>query len=287
MPIRDFIYLDIERVRSFYAQLSKGLTTERTIEKGAEVGLEASVEGNVIFAKGQANADYRYIRSNTETSSLHDYIMEEFLEKLKHERLIVELPHQDFNWQQEAFKDGMFILVRGTIKILDYKYIVSSLDNLPKLMKLVSRIVSTTQPQQASNMGDIEKQLKGMPINDIAKFIEQNMQDTLRVKVYPRHDTPNQHFLASADDSFFRYSTVSLINMYGHVIDANWSCLLQVNRGNQHQLAEKAPTPAVDGIDLESALETVADYLTNINKAMQGVKFPTVAATPIAIFREI
>lgn len=287
MTIRDFIYLDIERVRSFYAQLSKGLPTERTVEKVAEVGLDASVEGNVLFAKGQANTDYRYLRSNTETSSLHDYILEEFMKKLKKNRLLVELPDKKFQWEQTAFQDGMFVLVKGTIKILDYKYVVSSLDNLPKLVKLVGRIVSSTQPQQSSNMSEIEKQLKGMPIGDIAKFIDQNMPDALRVKVYPRHDTPDQHFLATAESTFFRYSTVSLINMYGHVIDANWVCLLQVNRGSQHQLAENARTQPVDGVNIEAALETLADYLTNINKATQGVKFPTIAATPIAIFREI
>lgn len=287
MTIRDFIYLDIERVRSFYAQLSKGLPTERTVEKGAEVGLDASVEGNVLFAKGKANTDYRYVRSNTETSSLHDYIMEEFIEQLKQNHLLVELPDEAFQWKQMAFRDGMFVLVKGVIKILDYKYVVSSLDNLPKLMKLVNRIVSSTQTQQTSNMSEIEKQLKGMPISDIAKFIDQNMPDDLRVKVYPRNDTPNQHFLATAEATFFRYNTVSLINMYGHVIDANWICLLQVNRGNQHPLAENAPIQPVDGINIEAALETLADYLTNINKATQGVKFPVIAATPIAIFREI
>lgn len=287
MTIRDFIYLDIERVRSFYAQLSKGLTTERTVEKTIETGGDASVEGSVLFAKGKGQIDYRYGRSNTETSSLHDYIMEEFLDALKQARLLTQILDDKFNWKETAFQDGMFVLVKGTIKILDYKYVVSSLDNLPKLMKLISRIVSSTQPQQSSNMSEIEKQLKGMPIGDVAKFIDQNMLDALRVKVYPRHDTPDQHFLATAEAPFFRYSTVSLINMYGHVIDANWACLLQVNRGSQHQLAEKVPTQPVDGVNIEVVLETLADYLTNINKATQGVKFPTVAATPIAIFREI
>lgn len=288
VPIRDFIYLDIERVRSFYAQLSKGLPTEHKVEKGAEVGLDSSIEGNVIFAKGQASADYRYIRSSSETSSLHDYIMEAFLEKLKNARRLIELPDSNFVWEQHEFQDGMLILAKGIIKILDHKYTVALLDNLPKLADSVNRIAGVSQQNKGANKNAITNALKGKPVKELAEFIDQNMRDALRLKVYLRHDTPSQHFLATANNSFFRYDPVSLITMYGPVIDADWLCLLQINRGNQHQLTattipEFPPLPT----QFELMLEALADHLSNITKTLQGVEFPAVAATPIAIFREI
>ncbi|MEL6269920.1 MAG: hypothetical protein AAFR22_08905, partial [Chloroflexota bacterium] len=98
-------------------------------------------------------------------------------------------------------------------------------------------------------------------------------------------DNTDRNFLASADSSFFRYSSISLIGMYGYVIDAGWTALLQINRGSAHETSKF--TSGNTGVNIESVLETMADNMAGISGAFQGVKFPEVAATPVAIFREI
>lgn len=288
LHIRDFMYLDIERVRSFFAQISEGLPTERVIEKARERGVATKGSlGVPIVAQGEAEADYRYVRSNTETSSLHDYILEEFLEKLQRAKMIYDLPDQDFDWTTDAFSDGQFFLVKGTLKILDYKYIVNALDNFPKLAKFVARISSLNKSGANPEINKMEKEIRDLPIRDMARFTEENMQDTLRIKVYPDQDKVDQHFVMSANEAFFRSNTVSLINMYGHTINANWSCLLQANLGNDQVLTRPSENLSNPSMGLESAIETIADYFAQMNAMMQGVGFPAVAATPIAIFRDI
>lgn len=284
--LRDFIYMDIERVRSFYAQLSKGLPTERTVEKTKETGDVASVEGNVLFAKGKGQIDYRYGRSNSETSSLHDYIMEEFLDALRQADLLTEMLDNKFDWKETAFRDGMFVLVKGKVKILDYKYIAATLDRLPKMAKSVSKIVQSQPAQSNANVSQVAE-INKMPIKEISQFIEQNMEDALRIKIHPYGFSQGQVFIATAEATNFRYNTASLINMYGHMIDANWSCLLQINIGRETPMLSMTPFQSSDGGSFEGILESFVDQLTILNKALQGLKFPAVSATPITIFRDI
>jgi hypothetical protein len=81
--LRDFIYLDVERVRSFIAQLNEGLPSERSQKSEHQGGIKGSAEGSLPFiAKAVGEADYHYLRSHSELevymttflkSSLRDY----------------------------------------------------------------------------------------------------------------------------------------------------------------------------------------------------------------------
>lgn len=285
MTIRDFIYLDIERVRSFYAQLSKGLPTERTVEKTKETGGDASVEGNMFFTKGKGQIDYRYGRANTETFSLHDYIMEEFLDSLKQADILTQTFDNKFTWEKDIFRDGMFILTKGKVKIIDYKYIAATLDRVPKMAKSVNKIAQKPA-QNNPSIDHLDAMSKNPVLKEVSQFIEQNMEDSLRIKIYPYDFSEDEVFIATANAINFRYNTVSIINMYGHIVDADWLSLLQVNMGRDNLLV-MPPITQTTGKSLEEILESFIDGLTGLNKALQGLKFPSISATPIAIFREI
>lgn len=111
--IRDFIYLDIERVRSFVAQTSGGLPSERTHQAQHQVGGEGQVEGGLPFiAKATGSTDYHYLRSQSETKSLHDHIFEELYHKLQAEKHITDLsPTDETIWTESFFRDSTFVLV--------------------------------------------------------------------------------------------------------------------------------------------------------------------------------
>ena len=84
LELRDFIYLDVERVRSLVAQNQGGLLSERTHETEHDMGTSAGGEGGVPFlAKVQGEVNYHYLRSQSETRSLHDYLFSEFYSMLE------------------------------------------------------------------------------------------------------------------------------------------------------------------------------------------------------------
>src|SRR6202171_6012120 len=77
--VRDFIFLDIERIRSFVAQGGGGVPTERSGGHEHQTGGQASAEGGLPFglAHIQGQTDYHYVRSATETKSVQDAIFNE------------------------------------------------------------------------------------------------------------------------------------------------------------------------------------------------------------------
>jgi hypothetical protein len=100
MLLRDFIYLDTERVRSFSAQLLEGVPDSATREAAHEVGADATAEAGLFSViRGQGGVDYRYHRSASETRSLHHHVytlMEEALDKAAFITPI-DVPHQTDN----------------------------------------------------------------------------------------------------------------------------------------------------------------------------------------------
>lgn len=258
--IRDFIYLDVERVRSFVAQTSGGLTSERTHQNQHQVGGEGQVEGGIpLIAKATGSTDYHYLRSHSET------------------------------------------------KIVDYQSTMATLQGLPTLLDVVGKITSiqketATQPNQNRQKGQgqtkvsansqpnnpelqqLKNQMKYMPLKEVASFVNQMYGDVIRIKVFPFQNALEKVFVGSADRSLFRYSPTSLANLYGSVIDADWISILQVNKGVHHEPGQMVSTT---GNDMEDGLEQMADYFSSLATIAQGVKYPAVAVTPIAIYREI
>lgn len=280
--IRDFIYLDIERVRSFYAQLTGSLPLEQTRGKESQVGAQGSVEGNVLIAKSSGNLDFRLHRLDSETSSLHDQIFQLFLGEIEKGNQLTVLPSPDFLWDESSFQDGKFILVNGAIKVLDYKHIASSIKNVMELGKLIDQI-----NRKNSTKSTVVKDLKKSNVEEVQKFVENIIQDSLRLRIYPNVSMQDQVFVASAEEMFFRRNTSSLNHEYGPVIDANWKTLLQVNLGNHHSSPESSEEQNLGLGKIEAAMELVVGTLVNLTEEIQGVQFPGIAATPIAVYREI
>ena len=304
--IRDFIYLDIERVRSFYAQLVGGLPTERSVQSVNEHGVDGSAEVKTPLFGAKIGADNRYHRSSMETKSLHDQIMVEFMDGLEENNLLHKFSI-DFLWERNSFNDGMFILVSGPIRIIDYKLLASEIDRLSHLAKTIdslgimnkddddgSSIQGNRQQRRKAQRenrnrseGSLQKKMEDASAPQIASFLEHHMRDTMRILVFPTPDLPKNHFVATAIMSAFRFNTVALQGQYGHTIDADWKCLLQVNKGARGEMIIQSDESHNEAGGIETALESVIDGLSTINTLKQGIEFPRVAATPIAIYREI
>ncbi|MCY4009532.1 MAG: hypothetical protein OXF22_07260 [Anaerolineaceae bacterium] len=289
--LHDYIYLDIERVRSYYAQLSKGLSEGRIQREETEGAGEASAGLSIPLTpiKAEGSLDFRYRRSSEETFSLHDYIVEDFLKLLREKKLLTDLSEHPFDWKPCSFQDGMFILAHGAIRIIDYKYIVSTLENLPEIEKLINKISRGNQQNRSGQQGSNQRpNLDGGQVKKIVEFIDKSIQDTFRLKIYPGCRIPEQHFTASADPNLFRINPDALTNSYGSIINANWLCLLLVNQGSENTHAVNHGSQIEDGkFNLESALEVLTGHLSTFTDMLQGVEFPAIAAVPVAIYREI
>lgn len=302
--------MDVERIRSFVAQASGGLTSERTNQAQHQVGGEGQVEGGLPFiAKASGSTDYHYLKSQSETKSLHDHIFEEFYSILKAGKRLTDLSDIDETaWEESSFKDSSFIIARGLMKIVDYQSMIATMQNLPTLLETTGKLSalasgtnlqpnipssprtkgnpkgSTNQQPQAAELQQLKTQIRNLPIKEFNSFVNQMYGDLVRIKVFPLQNSPEKLFVGTADRALFRYSPSALVNLYGSVIDAAWVSVLQVNKGIYH---EPGLVVSKTGNDIEDSLEQIADIFSNLASMTQGVKFPAVAVTPIAIYRKI
>lgn len=300
--IRDFIYLDTERVRSFSAQLFGGLTSERTLSGEHSIGGEGKVSGKVpLIFDASGAVDYHYLKSQSETKSLHDQLFAEFFDRLMAEHKIGNLSEVDErDWSESLFRDGAFYFVRCPLKIVDYKTNVALFEALPEMQNMINKITGlqvpgapasrqvkgasktagqSVQQVQQQQLQQMRPQLKAM-----AGLMTQFYGDLIRIKVFPFRSSPDRVLIGSADRVSFRYPPGSLTNLYGATIDADWTCVVQVNKGISHAAGTLVSS---SGNQLEDTFELLVDQFATLSSITQGITFPAVAVTPVAIYRDI
>jgi hypothetical protein len=301
MLLRDFIYLDTERVRSFSAQLLEGVPDTATREAAHEVGAEATVEAGLLkVVRGQGGADYRYHRSASETRSLHHHVyslMEEALEKAGFITTIDESFNFD-DWTADSFTDGQFVRAHGAVRLIDYKRVTAQMQAMPKMMKSLqtvelANIKDKTQAgqidaaeagRQRRELNRTSSELKALPISDITALGTQLYGgEEIRIKVRPS-GAPDGHILVgSAPYNGFAENPDSLSAKYGSEIDADWVTLAQVVAPGKQ--AEPALMPT--GNQLEDAFEEIYLTLNELSQIASSAVFPAIAMTPISIYRQM
>lgn len=220
---------------------------------------------------------------------------------------IIDFSHIDeAKWVESSFNDSNFIVTKGIVKIVDYQSMIATLQNLPTLVDIVAKVVTysagtdTQQniPQtskksdnpkggsnaQSAEVQQVKNQLRNMPIKEMGNFITQTYGDAIKVKIFPFQNNQEKLFVGTAERALFRYSPPALVNLYGSVIDAGWISILQINKGIYHEPGQML---SKTGNDMEDGFEQLADIFSGLAKVTQGIKFPAVAVTPIAIYREI
>lgn len=211
--LKDFIYLDTDRVRSFVAQLYEGVpeafgaTTGHEKAGKGEAAIEVpllgklGIEGNILYQKG-----------SSETRSAHHYLYNLFEQKIKEFGKLREItdsfPREQ--WQADEFKDGTFLLVQCRIQIIDYRAVVNTFEIIPRIAELSSIFNKQSLRQQLEegkiDQREYDKQLKlhevptiiRKDIPKIGEMVEKLYSGTSRVKAYPFLDEERYYFVGNA-----------------------------------------------------------------------------------------
>jgi hypothetical protein len=296
--LRDFVYLDWERVRSLAAQLFRGVPQDATAERGSEVAAEGRLEGGVFgLLKGQAGADYRYFRTENETRSFHHYVYSLVEDRLSKDKLITSIDANfDFKqWTNSFFCDGQFVRVTGMVRLMDFAWISTMLEALPKMLRTAQHAESLTLKQMRSTQlitqQEFEskkkeqqkqiKELKALKLDEITGLMQQLYGDVVRVKVLPDRHHPDKVLVGSGDLACFHDTAASLSQKYGYEIDANWVTLGQVNVS----VISDAPLSIPIGNEMEDAFEKVALAINEMIRVASAPRFPAISFTPISIYR--
>jgi hypothetical protein len=258
-PIRDFVYLDVERLLSFVAQVGKGLVSEQTTKSARDLDVQASAGINLGIFNAGTNPAAHWGSETSETRTAHDHVyFDQFHTALQTTKAYVDLeligPDE---WIEERFPDGWFILAKGILKITDYEYVKHRLASLPRRYDAIKELGPVTEnSKNRRTVSAFQAEYGKLPLKQLTNYLQQFYGDTIRIEHFPYPDIHDRFLVGSAKKELFRYTTASLSDMYGPAVDAGWYGVFQVHLGQPHAPGEIVHTTKHEFLNhLENALD--------------------------------
>jgi hypothetical protein len=260
--LRDFIYLDPERVLSLAAQLQAdaGTPTDRAGRERVFLELEPALMGRAGAARIDASFDFA-------------------------------------RWTPESFVDGQFISTSGVVRLLDFAWLTLALGGLPSVLRKMSKLemealrnsdegrrMSKQALQQRQNENQVAiTKVEEFKADELGEVVGKLYGDIVRVKIRPSKENPQCALIGSANSRHFYDSPAALSQKYGIEIDAGWTIVGQLNVPNPAALANPMPV----GNKMEDAFEQIALLMNNAFRLANAPAFPALSLTPIAIYRTV
>src|SRR5688500_3215330 len=210
--LRDYIYLDFERIRSIAAQLRIGGDTSAD-GRAARESLLSQIEPALVARGNVAQIDTSF-----------DYS----------------------KWTPDGFTDGQFVRASGVVRILDFAWLSDALGGLPAVLRKMSKLemealrnseegrrMSKTELQRRSQENQVAiSRVEEMKADELGDVVRKLYGDIARVKVRPSKEQPAAVLIGSAYVEHFYDSPAALSQKYGVEIDAGWTVLGQLNVPN-------------------------------------------------------
>lgn len=273
--LREFLYVDLQRVRSYYAQQNRGIIdsilSRNTGARQADV--QARLFG--IGASGGGSQE----RAREESRSLQDLnyvIFEELFEDAGLIKDVVELTKDPTSWESgnvhNSLEEGSIVRYTGLIQVLDPQFVKSRFE---QYIRLVSGIVGAqigkvpdiaaippvrkggnTKPgspaakeeaaREALKEELLSKLLEGITIGqirDIVGSVSAFTNDEISVRILPcGRDHPEYHFAGTllSRSEYIQEEREALFGRYGVYLNG-WTAIMQIAR-----IPTQIPPPAPD-----------------------------------------
>lgn len=322
--VKEFLYVDIERARSYYAQLNRGvidsIVNTSTTASATDAEAKLAVVGVTRGATKEA--------SRQESRSLQDLTYVVFEESLEREGLLTDLGEA---WSDadgwlcgdlhEQLHEGQVLRFTGDVQILDPSFVRSRIDQVSRVARAIAgfmvpeadaqpsrpptrqggRTQSGSKGQNASQVRESNKDaaaealLGGSSLSmfdDVADFVSAFANDSIMVRAQPCGPSrPELHFggvLLSRSD-YLQEDREALFSRYGSQL-SDWTVVMQVARiPTATPLDAPALHPFAGGqIDRVAVERMVSGLVTQVEQIglAEGSVFPAVPVTVLAIYRE-
>jgi hypothetical protein len=298
--LKDFIYLDIDRVRSFVAQLYQGIPEAFEERKGTEkTGKgEAGVEIHGLVKLG-IGGDILYQKSATETRSAHHYLYILFEQKLVElDRLLkVDQSFEIGKWTPANFEDGTFVLVHGKVQIVDYRSVVTAFQMIPRITEIALTFQKQTLRQQlqggkiSQSQYDKQAGATGVPtlnkkdVQQISEMVDKLYSGISRVKVFPFASDDRHRFVGNTTHEYFPTVPFNPLMSSGLLSAANWYVMGLVNGAASYSSMPYSRWTEGMVQNIEDSLEQGVFAMQEISKFTLSIEFPAISIVPIAIYR--
>lgn len=300
--LRDFVYLDVERVKSLLAQLDRGLLSDRSDSAGSSVSVEGrgGVSIPALIDVGGAG-QYVSTDQSIETRTLHDFVYTEMEKKLLELERIKQLPI-DFTSDRLRNKDVRatlspveYVLIRGRIELSDYTYMMSLLKNFNDLSRIVTefsfqeRLQSADSKERSDINRELQKAIGAGKLDDkyvknLIKLFDLFVKDRLIIKVLPFSADPNIRIVGPLQRELLRENLDDIRFKFGSSPTESWTVFGQI--AAVPQVSESRSTLEFSfSNEIEQALDNLFKSIRGIEDQFR-VRYPEIAITPIAVYRD-
>lgn len=228
LNIRDFIYLDVERMKSIFSQIHEGIIEQSTEEKGGQKNISAGGSGHggipgFAKLKGEISGGILWENKETETKTLHDHMFNIVEEVLRKEDSIYVINGNDKKikkaWKDGALSqkipDNAFVLIKGRVMIDDYS-------RFEQIARNFNELSTTFGGFQNMNFDDSF-------ISSIFLLMNLFYQNELFIKVLPYQDNPYLRFIGNLNREFLRDPIESITFKYGTYPVSEWYFFGQIS----------------------------------------------------------
>lgn len=287
---RDFVYLDTGRIQSIIAQLQKGVLEKVMEGKSSELQGKAGISAGVLasFLPIEFGGGTSRTHSVQSSKVLHDYAFTIAFDSLLENNLCLEV--DEWNRDTTLIPDAAFILARGSMSILDYALLRKLAENERSLEKLFKSSPNTQQQGQKKSY----KNKGANVIQQMWTLVDALMSDSLQVRLKSSDD---MIFAGTLSREYLRENTQDLIFKYGGRPQKGWVLLAQVCQVTEPSDDMVALSRLMDDFQVNSTqgasrsamdlINPIVEFLNIFQEAMASVSYPSIAVTPIALYREL
>jgi hypothetical protein len=308
--IKNFIYLDEEKMYSLSSQLFEGVTEYVLNESSSEKGESEEQKGPV--GSGRILGDIlKNSERNTEKKFLNDYSYTIFEKKLIDDEM-VRVVSSDEGEDSQVGTDKSFIKITSKATFNDINTINNTLKNFNKIGKALAHITNFQEilavreqlekakqnTKDRNQKSKLQTQLKSMTninklatesglqqdqsfLDDLSLVLTYGFQDQLEVQM----EFFESIFSANLNRSYLREPEELVIRKYSRKTEVEFTLFGIITQHQREKLDELEENEDYESI--KEALMNLVSHLSNVEATFTGRLSNEIIIDPIALYTEI
>lgn len=309
--LRDFLYLDVDRIRSLLAQLEGGIV-ERAVER-LTTSKEARA-GASLFRIFEMGGNLVREQAGEQTKTLQDALFLLFEESAAASGVLredVDLA-REAAWREgtihRALEPGQLLKSTALTRILDSRHFRERVERFARWPKLVVAFSSQDQLAAVKNPKERERRLEQMVtdamggagfaklVEQMGEFVELFLGGQISIRQFPCGPELSEFALVGMlldRAGFLQEEREALFGKYGSA-PSYWTMVSQVatvptEAGAEPDLDTSTLIRADEQINRAGLEDLAVQFMQMLENSgiAEGPTFPSVAVTPIAAYREV
>lgn len=288
--IRNFLYLDSDKLRSLSSQLFEGVTDYILHGSTEEEGSNDQQRGP--FASGQTLADiFKRSKSSAELRFLEDHAYTLFEKRISESDLMISV---DESTKKVERKNKSFAKVTGNLQINDTKVTLDIMDKFNQIGYDITRVVhqETLLSQSAGKnivKKDVEKLAKSLNLQmdsefllSLGRMIEFSSNGLIDFQI----SQAGKEFSSPIKRVYLRESEDLIIQKYSRYSELDFTIFGIITQSSERKNPPQ-PTDVIDGENLKAALRNMSSHVRALEDSFSGIGSNEIIIDPIAVYQTL